>query len=77
MHIARRAALLLVALALAAAALPAASAPAPNPVAKLSLREKVGQLVMFAPRGAYLSATEKALIERHHLGGLIIFSGNY
>jgi beta-N-acetylhexosaminidase len=43
----------------------------------LSLREKAGQLVMFAPRGAYLSSTEKDLIRRNHLGGVIIFSGNY
>jgi beta-N-acetylhexosaminidase len=77
MHLVRRAALPFFAVALAAASLPASSAPAPNLATKLSLREKVGQLVMFAPRGTYLSATEKALIERHHLGGLIIFSGNY
>ena len=45
--------------------------------AQMSLGEKVGQLVMFSVGGPRLSATEKDLIRRHHLGGVILFANNY
>lgn len=48
-----------------------------QPVPRLSLREKVGQLVMFSIDGAGLSAVERDGIERNHLGGVILFSNNY
>jgi beta-N-acetylhexosaminidase len=44
---------------------------------RMSLREKVGQLVMFAPGGLSLGATERQIMEQHHLGGLILFARNY
>lgn len=43
----------------------------------MTLREKAGQLVMFAVSGTRLTADERAAIERHHLGGFILFSRNY
>ena len=43
----------------------------------MSLKEKVGQLVMFAPSGQRLTQTERAVMRRHHLGGVILFSANY
>ncbi|HEU4480747.1 MAG TPA: glycoside hydrolase family 3 N-terminal domain-containing protein [Actinomycetota bacterium] len=46
-------------------------------VARMSLREKVGQLVMFSVAGTSLGSTERDVIERHHLGGVILFSHNY
>lgn len=46
-------------------------------VNNMRLREKIGQLVMFKPSGRSLSATESELIDRHYLGGLILFADNY
>ena len=43
----------------------------------MSLREKVGQLVMFAPRGTALSASERDVIKRQDLGGVVLFAHNY
>lgn len=43
----------------------------------MSLREKVGQLVMFAPRGLSLSQTERDIIRGQDLGGVILFAQNY
>ncbi|HYI45502.1 MAG TPA: glycoside hydrolase family 3 N-terminal domain-containing protein, partial [Actinomycetota bacterium] len=45
-------------------------------VATMSLKEKVGQLVMFLPNGPTLSSAERDLIDRHALGGVILFSKN-
>jgi beta-N-acetylhexosaminidase len=44
---------------------------------RLSLKEKVGQLVMFSVDGPALSAVERDLIARNHLGGVILFADNY
>lgn len=46
-------------------------------VRRMTLREKIGQLVMFAPSGLSLQASERDVIARHHLGGLILFARNY
>ena len=46
-------------------------------VARMSLREKVGQLVMFAPSGRYLTDHERRVISDHRLGGTILFARNY
>lgn len=46
-------------------------------VARMSLREKAGQLVMFAPSGPYLTDAERTVIGNHHLGGIILFARNY
>lgn len=43
----------------------------------MSLREKVGQLVMFSIGGTGLSSTERDLIRRHDLAGVILFRHNY
>ena len=43
----------------------------------LSLKEKVGQLVMFSVQSTALSAAERDIIERSHLGGVILFADNY
>lgn len=64
------------ALFVAASAVPALSTPA-DTIAQMSLREKVGQLVMFAPRGTRLSAAERDVIRRQDLGGVILFAHNY
>jgi beta-N-acetylhexosaminidase len=59
----------------------ALSAPAASSVedavAQMSLREKVGQLVMFGTGGHGLTEHERAAIPRHHLGGVILFARNY
>jgi beta-N-acetylhexosaminidase len=57
-------------------------APASGPgiddtVARMSLREKVGQLLMFSVDGTGLTAHEREVIRAAHLGGVIIFSKNY
>jgi beta-N-acetylhexosaminidase len=44
---------------------------------RMNLKQKVGQLVMFAPAGHRLTQTEKDLMRRHHLGGVILFANNY
>lgn len=46
-------------------------------VDRLTLPEKVGQLVMFSVQGEHLTAIERDLIRRHHLGGVILFGNNY
>lgn len=66
----------LFALIIAFAATPAFS-QAQDAVGSMTLHEKVGQLVMFSVDGTSLSATERDLIGRHHLGGVILFSKNY
>ena len=46
-------------------------------IRRMSLREKVGQLVMFSPGGLYLTDAERAAVSDHHLGGFILFARNY
>jgi beta-N-acetylhexosaminidase len=46
-------------------------------VSKMTLAEKVGQLVMIRVHGTSLSSTEYALIANEHLGGVILFGDNY
>lgn len=65
-----------IALFVAASAVPALSRPV-DTVRSMTLREKVGQLVMFAPRGTRLTASERDVIKRHDLGGVILFAQNY
>ena len=72
----RKVAALGIALVTAASAAPVASAPR-DTAASMSLRERVGQLVMFAPRTTYLSAAEREVIKRQDLGGVILFRANY
>jgi beta-N-acetylhexosaminidase len=67
-------ALLLVSIAVTA---PPASSTVAGLVASMSLRQKVGQLVMFSIDGTSLTAAEKDAIRRHDLGGVILFSRNY
>jgi beta-N-acetylhexosaminidase len=43
----------------------------------MSLKEKVGQLVMFLPNGLGLSSGERAVMRDRALGGVILFSKNY
>lgn len=66
-----------VAVLIAAATAAPAAPTVQETVAQMSLDEKIGQLVMFSVRGTRLSTTEKDLIRRHHLGGVILFSHNY
>ena len=49
----------------------------PDDVRAMSLRAKVGQLVMFSVHGHALTTAERTAIERHHLGGVILFAKNY
>jgi beta-N-acetylhexosaminidase len=63
-------------LVLAVSLAPASSA-ASDPLANMTLREKVGQLVMFSLHGTSLTAEERSLIHKQHLGGVILFSQNY
>lgn len=44
---------------------------------RMSLREKVGQLVMFAPRETALTQTERDVIRGQDIGGVILFAQNY
>jgi beta-N-acetylhexosaminidase len=46
-------------------------------VDQMSLREKVGQLVMFSVAGTALTDAERVAIRRNHFGGVILFSKNY
>ena len=55
----------------------AATSPAAGSAPAMSLREKVGQLVMASIAGPALSTTERDAIKRHHLGGVILFARNY
>lgn len=43
----------------------------------MSLREKVGQLVMFSVEGTSLSERERDVMRREHLGSVILFERNY
>lgn len=57
-------------------ATPAASS-IDDAVAAMTLKEKVGQLVMFGVSGKGLTEHERAVIEDAHLGGVILFAHNY
>ena len=46
-------------------------------VSRLTLREKIGQLLMPGVSGTSLSASERDAIKQHHLGGVIMFAHNY
>lgn len=46
-------------------------------VSRMSLKQKVGQLVMFGVGGTSLSNAERDLIRKHDLGGVILFRHNY
>lgn len=48
-----------------------------GPLERMTLREKVGQIVMFSVGGTFLSADERDVIRRQHLGSVILFSRNY
>lgn len=58
-----------------ASATPVSSAQ--SVVDRMTLREKVGQLVMFSVVGTRLSDHEKNAMRRHHLGAVILFGRNY
>lgn len=67
-----------VALSLIAVGLGAPSrSEAQTPVDRMTLREKVGQLVMFSVDGLRLSDHEREVMRRHHLGSTILFDRNY
>lgn len=46
-------------------------------VAGMTLREKIGQLLMSGVSGRYLTFADRNAIKDHHLGGVVIFSQNY
>ena len=56
---------------------PASSKPIAEIVARMSLREKVGQLVMYSVYGENLSSVDRGLIRRNHFGAVILFGHNY
>lgn len=61
---------------LAASTLPALSAPDPA-LSRMTLRAKIGQLVMFTVRGTSLTAEERDVIQSARLGNVILFDKNY
>ena len=67
----------LVAALIAGVLIGALGAPPVRGAASLSLREKIGQLVMFGLNGTALTPRERDAIERYHLGGVILFADNY
>ncbi len=70
--------LLVASLSLVPLVLAAPSAAQAQPsIDDLTLREKVGQLVMFSVDGTSLTETEAAAIRAGHLGGVILFAHNY
>lgn len=46
-------------------------------ISRMTLREKIGQLVMFSIAGTSLTSNERDAITAHHLGGVILFARNY
>ena len=62
--------------AVVALASPAASS-VEDAIAHMTLKEKVGQLVMFSVVGRGLSEYERTAIARHHLASVILFADNY
>ena len=61
---------------LACSTLPAWSAPDPA-LDRMTLRAKIGQLVMFTVRGTSLTAAEREVIKSARLGNVILFDKNY
>jgi len=53
------------------------SPPPADPIARMSLAEKAGQLVMTRIGGTALSDGDRALLSTSHIGGVILFSDNY
>ena len=58
--------------------------PAPKPIdpimeqiAKMSIDEKIGQMVVVGIEGYDLNDNTKSLIEKSKVGGVILFSNNY
>lgn len=66
-----------IALTMAAASVSPAASSVDATLRRMDLKQKVGQLVMFAPQGLYLTQRERDLMRRHHLGGVILFAENY
>lgn len=64
------------ALGSAAGAAPA-RAPIEERISRMTLRAKIGQLVMFSVDGTSLSAAEREVIRGARLGGVILFAKNY
>ena len=56
---------------------PASSRPIADIVARMSLREKIGQLVMYSVYGENLSSIDRELIRNNHFGAVILFGHNY
>ena len=71
--------------ALAVTLAAASMAPAPFRAAasidatlkQMNLKQKIGQLVMFAPGGHRMTEAERGVMRRHHIGGVILFADNY
>lgn len=59
---------------------PGVTSEKPDPIKKqidsLTLREKIGQMVMVGFEGDAISDDAKQLIEEHHVGGIILFKRN-
>ena len=67
-----------IALTVAAASVsPVAASSVDATLRRMNLKQKVGQLVMFAPRGLHLTQTERDIMRRQDLGGVILFADNY
>ena len=58
-------------------AMSAPTSSAQTAVDRMTLREKVGQLVMFSVSGTSLTEHERDVIRREHLGAVILFDRNY
>lgn len=63
-------------LVMAASAMPAWSAPYPA-LDRMTLRAKIGQMVMFTVRGTSLTAAERDVIKSARLSNVILFDKNY
>jgi beta-N-acetylhexosaminidase len=66
-----------ISLTVAAASVSPAASSVDTTLRRMNLKQKVGQLVMFAPQGLHLTQTERDVMRRHHLGGVILFGDNY
>jgi len=51
--------------------------PVDQAIVRMTLAEKVGQLVMIRVHDQQLSSAEYTLIARNHIGGVILFGDNY
>jgi beta-N-acetylhexosaminidase len=66
-----------VAMSLIASSLASSPRISAQTIERMTLREKVGQLVMFSVSGPGLSDHERDSIRRNHLGSVILFERNY